>query len=308
MGNATLRKPAGRLAIGVYLALVAAATARIAHLDGWEWPAWAVLFAFAATFAPDRVESPEVRSLVIGVAIWGGLTFIVAYLPDLWFRIANGLNHAENYLFRPNQWMGRLPFNDGRFLWSHQYGPLTRLMRWIYITGFDMVLWIAIVRSLVAFDAFKVARYSIAAHLIQFPLIMPFYTAIRVDEVWSVLGDPDRCERGWTNEMRLNLGANCFPSMHTSVAFAIMLLALREKSRPFRWAMCIYASAIIVSTVYMEIHWLVDIAGGLLLGYAAVKITDRVLSRSFGRLNLSDGETGEGEREGDGKEARAELA
>jgi membrane-associated phospholipid phosphatase len=170
-------------------------------------------------------------------------------------------------------------------------------MRWVYVTGFDMVVWIPLVRSLVAFDAVKVARYSLAAHLVQFPMIMPFYTAIRVDEVWSVLGHPDLCERGWTNEMRLNLGANCFPSMHTSVAFAVLLLALREKSRPFRWAMTVYATAIIVSTVYMEIHWLVDVAGGLLLGLAAVKVVDWALSRSLSRIKFHETEP-----------ARAELA
>jgi membrane-associated phospholipid phosphatase len=156
-------------------------------------------------------------------------------------------------------------------------------MRWIYVTGFDMVLWIAVVRSLVAFDAVKAARYTLAAHLIQFPLIMPFYTAIRVDEVWSVLGDADRCERGWTNEMRLNLGANCFPSMHTSVAFAILLLSLREKSRTFRWAMVGYSTSIIVSTVYMEIHWLLDVFAGLLLAAVSVKIADYVVAK-LGRV------------------------
>jgi membrane-associated phospholipid phosphatase len=272
------------------LAAVVALTARIAHLDGWGWAAWAVVLGFAATFPPDRVESPRLRSLVVGVAIWGGLTWSIAYLPDLWFRIANRMNHAENYLWHANDAMAALPFNDGRFLWSHQYPPLTRLMRWVYLTGFDMVVWIPLVRSLVALDAVKVARYSLAAHLVQFPMIMPFYTAIRVDEVWSVLGHPDLCERGWTNEMRLNLGANCFPSMHTSVAFAVLLLGLREKSRPFRWAMTGYATAIIVSTVYMEIHWLVDVAGGLLLGLAAVKIVDWGLSRSLGRIKFRETE------------------
>jgi membrane-associated phospholipid phosphatase len=297
MEGTTLGKTAGRPAIGLYLALIAALTVRIAHLDGWGWAAWAVLLGFAATFPPDRVESPRVRSLVLGVAIFGGLTWAIAYLPDLWFRIANRLNHAENYLWRANDAMAAIPFNDGRFLWGHQWPPLTRLMGWIYVTGFDMVVWIPLVRSLVAFDAVKVARYSLAAHLVQFPLIMPFYTAIRVDEVWSVYGHPDRCERGWTDEMRLNLGANCFPSMHTSVAFAVLVLAMREKSPLFRWGMCAYATAIIVSTVYMEIHWIVDVAAGLLLGLVSVKIVDWGLSRSLSRIKFAGAES-----------ARAELA
>ena len=56
-------------------------------------------------------------------------------------------------------------------------------------------------------------------------MIMPFYTLFRVDEVWSVLGHPDLLRRGWDDATRLNIGANCFPSMHTSVAYAILLLS-----------------------------------------------------------------------------------
>ena len=38
--------------------------------------------------------------------------------------------------------------------------------------------------------------------------------------------------------------------------------------------MTIYASAIIVSTVYLEIHWIVDLAGGFVLGAGSVRLTD----------------------------------
>jgi membrane-associated phospholipid phosphatase len=206
------------------------------------------------------------------------LSGAIAYLPDLWFEIAFRLNHAKHYLWNANAAMSALPFNDGRFLWGHAVEPVTRSLRWVYVTGFDMVVWIPVVRSLVAFDARKMARYALAAHLIQFPLIMPFYTAFRVDEVWSVLGHSDRIGRGWTDEVRLDLGANCFPSMHTSVAFAILLLALRERSAAYRVMMVAYATSIIVSTMYLEIHWVMDVLGGLLLGAVAVKVADRLVA------------------------------
>ena len=67
--------------------------------------------------------------------------------------------------------------------------------------------------------------------------------------------------------------------MHTSVAFAVLLLSLREKSRTFRWAMVVYSTSIIASTVYMEIHWLVDVFGGLLLAVVSVKIADYVVAK-----------------------------
>ena len=136
------------------------------------------------------------------------------------------------------------------------------------------------VRSLIAYDPRKMARYALAAHIVQFPMIMPFYTtaprgrgverARRSGSHARAVGTT-RC--GWTS------GANCFPSMHTSVAFAILLLALRERSTLFRWGMAAYAASIIFSTVYMEIHWVADIGGGLLLGAVAVKVVDAAMAR-----------------------------
>jgi len=263
--------------LAAYFAAVAAMVARIAWVDAWSLTSFGVLVAFAATVGPDRVVRPSGRALALGAGFLFVLCMAVAYLPDMWFAIAYRLNHAEHYLWNANVWMQRLPGNDGRFLWSHRFEPFSRVMTWVYVTGFDMVVWIPVVRSLLAFDARKTARYALAAHLVQFPLIIPFYTTIRVDEVWSVLGHPDRLGRGWSDEVRLDLGANCFPSMHTSVAFAILLLGLREKSSLFRRALALYASAIIFSTVYMEVHWLIDVAGGLLLGAVAVKLVDRML-------------------------------
>jgi membrane-associated phospholipid phosphatase len=259
-----------------YFVCVAGLLGRIAYLDEWSLTRWVVLLAFLATLRPDIVRTPAPRSLWQGALFFLVLSGAVSYLPDLWFAIAYQLNHAEHYLWNANAFMRTLPGNDAGFLWRHRVAPVSNLMGWIYENGFDMVVWIPVVRSLLAFDARKMARYALGAHMIQFPMIMPFYTMFRVDEVWSVLGDPDRLARGWDNATRLNLGANCFPSMHTSVAFAILLLGLRENSRAFRWMMTVYATSIILSTMYMEVHWIIDVFGGLLLGWASVKLADRV--------------------------------
>jgi membrane-associated phospholipid phosphatase len=255
----------GSVAVAVYLACVFGFVYRIAYLDDWNSARWIVLIAFTATVAPDRI-APNTRNLVLGVVFFGVLSYAVLYLPDLWFSIAYKLNHAQNYLWNANAAMRAIPGNDGAFLWSHRVQWFSDLMGWVYVNGFDMVVWIPVVRSLAAFDARK----------------MPFYTAFRVDEVWCVLGDPDRCQRGWSPEVARDLGANCFPSMHTSVAFAILLLGLREKSALYRNMMVVYASSIIFSTVYMEVHWLIDVAGGLVLGWVSVKLVDRLLARIGG--------------------------
>jgi membrane-associated phospholipid phosphatase len=271
------------LDFGVYFVALAAVIGRIAWLDDWTIVRWSVLGVFAVTARRDPREPPSRSSLALGIAFFGVLCFAVTYLPDLWFTIASRLNHGGHYLWNANRWMAALPGNDGRFLWSHRAEPVSQLMRWIYLNGFDMVVWIPVVRSLIGFASQGMARYALAAHIVQFPLIMPFYSAFRVDEVWSVLGDPDRCARGWSDEVRNDLGANCFPSMHTSVAFAILLLSLRDEAKIYRAMMVLYATSIIVSTVYMEIHWLVDVAGGIALGAASVLIADRIVNWAFER-------------------------
>jgi membrane-associated phospholipid phosphatase len=267
--------PTRALRIAYFLA-IAAMLGRITWLDEWSLARWLVLAAFLCTLRADLLSAPSTRSLQYGALFFFGLSAAFTYLPDVWFKIAFQLNHAKNYVWDANAFMQTVPGNDAGFLWHHRVPWLSDLMGWIYENGFDMVVWIPVVRSLLAFDARKMARYALGAHLLQFPMIMPFYTLFRVDEVWSVLGDPDRLRRSWDTATRLNLGANCFPSMHTSVAYAILLLGLRERSRAFRVMMTVYASAIIVSTMYMEVHWVIDVLGGIALGHAAVKLADRV--------------------------------
>ena len=163
--------------------------------------------------------------------------------------------------------MRAIPGNDGAFLWRHRVQWFSDLMGWVYVNGFDMVVWIPVVRSLVAFDARKMAR----VRAVRAPAAVPADHAVLhgVPRGRGVV----RARRSGSLPARLepevarDLGANCFPSMHTSVAFAILLLALREKSTLYRCMMVVYATSIIFSTVYMEVHWLIDVAGGLVLGW-----------------------------------------
>ena len=79
----------------VYGLVVFALVARVAYLDEWTVARWIVLLGFVATVGPDRIREPTVRALVAGVAFFAGLTWVVTYLPELWFGVAYLLNHAR---------------------------------------------------------------------------------------------------------------------------------------------------------------------------------------------------------------------
>ena len=79
---------------------------------------------------------------------------------------------------------------------------------------------------------------------------------------------------------------NVFPSLHTSLSVAVLAVAWRSRGKHPRWTpvAAVVASGVVYSTMYLGIHWLVDVVVGVALGVGSVwvgaRIVDRVESRS----------------------------
>jgi membrane-associated phospholipid phosphatase len=84
-----------------------------------------------------------------------------------------------------------------------------------------------------------------------------------------------------TPAQKFSTTLNCFPSLHTSIAFSGFLLAMREKSKWFRWWIGIYSISIIVATLYLKIHWILDVLAGILFAYGSVKLTDLIVNSNI---------------------------
>jgi membrane-associated phospholipid phosphatase len=69
-----------------------------------------------------------------------------------------------------------------------------------------------------------------------------------------------------------------FPSGHTMVTAAVLLVALRRARRVF-WALLPVASVLVFSTVYCRYHYVVDVLAGLLLALLSVPLGDRLYDR-----------------------------
>jgi membrane-associated phospholipid phosphatase len=183
-------------------------------------------------------------------------------------------------LFNLNDLFSKIPLNDGSFARIFSPGWFTEYMKFVYNTGFVLAAIVPIVRSALAIDFKKMVRYTLSAHVFQVFLITPLYIAFFLQEVWFVKGHPDMLARVLTPDQTLSTVLNCFPSMHTSIAFAMFLLVLREKDNIFKWVWGIYCISVIYSTMYLEIHWVIDVIAGIIFGYAIVKLVDFVLKKS----------------------------
>jgi len=69
-----------------------------------------------------------------------------------------------------------------------------------------------------------------------------------------------------------------FPSGHTMIAVAVLLVAYRRERRLF-WFLLPFAAGLIVSTVYCRYHYVVDLIAGGLLAWATVPLGERLYDR-----------------------------
>ena len=75
---------------------------------------------------------------------------------------------------------------------------------------------------------------------------------------------------------------NVFPSLHTSLSVAVLAVAWRSRRTHPRWTpvAALVAAAVVFSTMYLGIHWLVDVVVGVALGVGSVSAAVRIVGRA----------------------------
>jgi len=77
---------------------------------------------------------------------------------------------------------------------------------------------------------------------------------------------------------QVNVNTNVFPSLHTSLSATVALLAYRFRSVYPRWLpiATVLAVSIIISTMYLGIHWATDVVAGIVVAWASVELAERI--------------------------------
>lgn len=248
-----------------------------------NWGAGCLLLLLAALWGTrkDAKAISWITFLPAGVLTLSFFYLIYAYANPLWENVVGWQTKSVKHIFQWNEWFNSIPGNDAWYfrLWQPRW--LTVYFQWVYSFGFTLSYWVCVIRAFFTKDVQKLGRYSLAGYLLQVPLILPFYNMILLQEVWYVQGTPDLLERVLTPDQAYMTVLNCFPSMHTSIAFAAILLAMREKSRWYRILVGFYGFSIIIATMYLKIHWIIDVFGGMLFAYGCVKLADWIVGSSW---------------------------
>jgi membrane-associated phospholipid phosphatase len=77
-----------------------------------------------------------------------------------------------------------------------------------------------------------------------------------------------------------------FPSGHTMIAVAVLLVAFR-RARDVFWVLLPVATLLVISTVYCRYHYVIDVIAGVILAVVTVPIGDRLYDRLTRRSQLT---------------------
>lgn len=258
----------------------------IVYAKDLDYKAYCVLFVFALStvYKDIRKDVKWVPFIILIIPFMLVLKYISVYAYDIWHQILI-YDWNKNFVIDLNPIFKKIPLNNCSFARIIKTDWLTWYFRLVYNTGFIYCATIPIYRSALAKDIKKILQYTLSAHTLQLFLILPFYRIFKLQEVWYVLNEPDGLNRVFaTAQAKASWVMHCFPSMHTSIAFAMFLIAIREKDKVFKIVWSIYCISVIYSTMYLEIHWALDVLSGLLLGYATVKLVDFILLNASKKL------------------------
>lgn len=164
-------------------------------------------------------------------------------------------------------------------LQSVQTEALTSYFAFTYVYGYAFLLSFPVVAyfALSEMDDLKTLLVAFTANyaigLVLYTLVIAYGPRNHDPLLFeNLLYDAYPQFRYLTNEVNEN--TNVFPSLHTSLSMTTLFLAWQTREKYPVWLpICgVVAISVVVSTMYLGIHWFTDVVVGTLLAYVSVEI------------------------------------
>ena len=152
----------------------------------------------------------------------------------------------------------------------------------MYIIVYPFTLWFSTLYFLI--DNQKKAIQSLAIGLLVLYLIsLPFYLFFPVSNVYTA--------HNLDSALTLILPSinsffyatttynNCFPSLHVGMSLLIAWSVKQTNNKRYFYFTVFSSITVIISVIYLTIHWIIDVIGGLIAAGAAIIISRALLKR-----------------------------
>ncbi|SDQ44096.1 phosphatase PAP2 family protein [Natronobacterium texcoconense] len=173
-------------------------------------------------------------------------------------------------------------------LWIQEQATaeLTAYFSFIYIYGYVFLLVFPVV-AYFALSNTRPLRELLTAYTLNYLLGLLCYTLVVAygprnmmpDLIQALLYDTYPQYQHLTRQVNRN--TNVFPSLHTSLAATVGFLAYRTREIYPKWAVvaAFLAISVAISTMYLGIHWVIDVLAGIGLAYVSVALAGHLVGR-----------------------------
>ncbi len=156
----------------------------------------------------------------------------------------------------------------GRWFIQNWNPTLLTIFVYIYIGIYPFLLWFTPLYFVLTNQRRAMTMFAVGLLLI-YVVALPFYLFFPVTNVYTYFHEPSALNTVIPSVERFfyttTTSNNCFPSLHVAMALLIAFSVSLTRNRRFRIFTAALAVGVIISVIYLGIHWITDVIGGAIL-------------------------------------------
>jgi membrane-associated phospholipid phosphatase len=206
------------------------------------------------------------------------ITYHLVYLGLIILIVAihllevNILDAATTHMIGANFTTNIQHIEDGIVNWFSQlWTPvLVYFFVFVYIGLYPFLLWFTLLYFIIVDEkkAMKTFAYSLVG---IYAIALPFYLFVPITNVYNYYGTASALntvipsiEQFFYTTTTTN---NCFPSLHVALSLLLIKTVSLTRNKRFIYLTYFCAICVICSVIYLAIHWITDVIGGILLTF-----------------------------------------
>jgi membrane-associated phospholipid phosphatase len=161
---------------------------------------------------------------------------------------------------------------------QHWTPVLVYFFVFIYIVFYPFTLWFSLLYFLLTDQKRSMKTFAFGFVLI-YAFALPFYLFLPITNVYTYFGSTSALNTVIPGVEQFfyatTTNNNSFPSLHVAMAFLIANTVSLTNNKRFTYLAYFSALCVLCSVLYLGIHWIIDVIGGILISFGAFYLARR---------------------------------